>query len=139
MNAEQNVSVIREVFRAIEERDLNRLQELFHPEVEFHWAPSLPYGGNLGNVPGQGPTWAETWIPLQPDEDERRMDLRVVAAEGDEVVGFWQQRGKSGSGERIDTPVLALYRLKDGKLRRAQMFYFDSAQVGDFLRRSAEQ
>jgi NAD(P)-dependent dehydrogenase (short-subunit alcohol dehydrogenase family) len=31
-------------------------------------------------------------------------------------------RGISSAGERCDTPVLALYLLRDGKLARAQMF-----------------
>jgi len=32
--------------------------------------------------------------------------------------------------------VLALYLLRDGKLARAQMFYFDSAEIAGFLARA---
>jgi len=64
------------------------------------------------------------------------MDARIVAATDDEVVVLWHQRGISPTGERCDTPVLGLYLLRDGKLARAQMFYFDSAEVGGFLRRA---
>ena len=45
-------------------------------------------------------------------------------------------RGVAPSGERCDVPVLALYQVRDGKLARAQMFYFDSAALGGFLERS---
>jgi ketosteroid isomerase-like protein len=136
MSATENVQVIREVFRAIEERDLARLQELFEPDAEFHWAPSLPYGRSAGLSSEHGPTWAETWIPLQPTEAERSMDLRIVSASDDEVVGLWRQRGVSADGTSLDVPVLALYEVRGGKLARAQMFYFDSAEVGAFLERA---
>lgn len=33
----------------------------------------------------------------------------------------------------LDSPVLALYEMRDGKLVRAQMFYFDPTAVVDFL------
>jgi ketosteroid isomerase-like protein len=61
------------------------------------------------------------------------MDPRVVAGTGDEVVVLWQQRGLSPAGDRFDGPVLALYRLREGKLARAQMFYFDTVGVTGFL------
>ena len=51
----------------------------------------------------------------------------------------WRQRGVSRAGDRIDTPVLGLYRLRGGKLARAQMFYFDAAAVVAFLDRAKTQ
>ena len=136
MAAKQNVEIMREIFRAIEGRDLARLVALTDPAAEFHWPPSLPYGGISPLQPAAGPSWAETWIPLQPTKAEQRMDPRIVAASDDEVVVLWHQRGISSAGERSDTPVLALYLLRDGKLARAQMFYFDSAELAGFLARA---
>jgi ketosteroid isomerase-like protein len=74
---------------------------------------------------------------MQPTETERRMDPRVVAVSGDEVVMLWQQRGVSPAGDRFDGPVLALYQLRDRKLARAQMFYFDAVEVASFLAKAA--
>lgn len=137
----KNVEVMREIFRRIERRGQQRSNqqeslELFHSDVELHWPPSLPYGGISRGFKPEGPTWSETWTPLQPTETERRMDPRVVAASGDEVVILWRQRGVSPAGERLDTEVLGLYQLRDGKLARGQMFYFDAAGVVDFLARA---
>jgi ketosteroid isomerase-like protein len=56
-----------------------------------------------------------------------------VAASDDEVVVLWRQRGVSPGGDRLDSPVLALYEISDGKLGRAQMFYFDPTAVIKFL------
>jgi hypothetical protein len=54
-----------------------------------------------------------------PSEAERRMDPRVVATSLEEVVVVWQQRGVSPTGDRLDSPVIGLYRVRDGKLARA--------------------
>lgn len=86
-----NVGLRLENFSAIERRDSQRLLELFHPDVELHWPPSLPYGGTSGGPKHEGPTGSETWGALQPTGAERRMDARVVAASDDEVVVLWPQ------------------------------------------------
>lgn len=132
MNA-RNVEVMLEIFAAIEGRDAARFAELVQPDVELHWPPSLQYGGSTAGPEPDGPTWGRTWLPLQSGPAERRMDPRIVAASEDEVVVLWRQRGLSPSGERLDSPVLGLYRLRDGRLARAQMFYFDPVSVGAFV------
>ena len=127
MNTTENTKVMLGIFGAIEQRDFRRLFDLCQPDVEFLWPPSLPYAG------GERGAWAQTWMPLQPTEAEQRMDPRVVAASGDEVVILWRQRGVTQVGDRFDGPVLGLYRLHEGKLARAQMFYFDTPGLVDFL------
>jgi len=127
MNVTTNVDLVLEVFHAIERRNPARVLSLCQPDVEFLWPPSLPYGG------GRGGTWAQAWLPLQPTWAEQRMDPRVVAASEHEVVVLWQQRGARNTGERLETPVLGLYEVRDQKLARAQMFYFDPVAVVDFL------
>jgi uncharacterized protein len=129
------VDVVLEAFRAVESRDREGLFALYHPEVEFHEAPSLPYGGNVsgkeevaGNL-----GWLETWGPLQPTEAERRMDPRVIAASGNEVVVLYRQRAVDSAGTRLDAPVLGLYEVRDGLFARAQMFHFDTAAIVEFL------
>lgn len=138
MNTEENVRVMREIFSAIERRDTQHFNDLCDPNVEFHWPPSLPYGGITGRDQ-EGPSWGKTWVPLQPTETDRRMDPRVVAASDDEVVVLWHQRGRSPAGESCDGEVLALYKLRDGKLVRGQMFYFDTAATNAFLAKAQSQ
>jgi uncharacterized protein len=127
------------IFDAIERRDARRFTELVHPDFEIHWPPSLPYGGSYLDLDAEArqgrPTWAETWNPLQPTAAERRMEPRVVATNDQtgEVVVLWRQRGRGRAGERFDGPVLGLYQVRDGRLARAQMFYFDTAAVAGFL------
>lgn len=136
-----SAEVILSAFRAVEGRDRDGLIELYHDDVEFHEAPSLPYGGTvrgkaairaqLDKTPEA--TWIGTWGPLQPTDAERRMDPRVVAAEGDEVTVIYTQRALTPDGARFEAPVLGLYRVRDGKLARAQMFHYDTAAILEFL------
>jgi uncharacterized protein len=128
-----NMQVILEIFSASERRDLQHLLDLCHAHVEFHWPPALPYGGTSRGFKIEPPSWGHTWIPLQPTQAEQKMDPRIVAASDDEVVVLWRQRGVSPGGDRLDSPVLALYEVRDGKLARAQMFHFDPTAVVDVL------
>jgi ketosteroid isomerase-like protein len=132
MSANDSAAIVLEAFRAVEQRDDDRLLELYHPDVEFHWPSSLPFGR------ARGQSWSEVWDPFQPTEAERRMDPRVVAATEREVVVLWRQRGVRADGERFDSEALGLYEVRDGKFARAQMFYFDAVAVQRFLE-SAER
>jgi ketosteroid isomerase-like protein len=131
-------AVVLQAFRAVERRDREGLIALYHPEVEFHDAPSLPYGGTLRGKEevARNDGWRETWGPLQPTEAERSMDPRVVAAGDREVVVLYRQRALDPAGERFDAPVLGLYEVRDGMFARAQMFHYDTAAVVDFLKRA---
>jgi ketosteroid isomerase-like protein len=63
----------------------------------------------------------------------------VIAASEDEVVVLWHQRGRDQAGRQLDTPVLGLYQVREGKLARAQMFYFDPLAAAEFLSASGIQ
>jgi ketosteroid isomerase-like protein len=134
------------VIRAIEERDGEKLFELYHEDVQLHEAPSLPYGGVVDGVPSlreqleSAPenTWLGTWGPVQPTERERRFDPRVISENDGEVVVLYHMRAVARSGERFDSPVIGLYEVRDGKLARAQMFHFDTLAINAFLERARE-
>jgi uncharacterized protein len=137
--SQQNTKLMLAVFDAIERRDPATMLEFFRADVEFHWPPMLPYGGTARGLLPSGPTWQKTWDALQPSETERRMDPHVLAASEDEAVVLWRQRGVSPSGDRLDQPVLGLYRIEAGKIARAQMFYFDTAAVVSFLAKARSE
>jgi ketosteroid isomerase-like protein len=118
-----NAEVVLQAIEAVERRDRARQAELFHPDCEFRWPPSLPFQSG----------WERVWNPLQPGPAERRMDARAVASQCDEVVVLWQQRALSPAGKRFECSVLGLYQVRNGKVARAQMFYFDTTATAEFL------
>lgn len=127
--------VVLRAFQAVEDRDYEALVALYHPEVEFHEAPSLPYGGtSVGRDQVAADLgWLETWGPLQPTVEERTMDPRVIADDGETVVVLYEQKALDAAGNRFEAPVLGLYEVRDGKFARAQMFHFDTAAILEFL------
>jgi ketosteroid isomerase-like protein len=139
-----NADVVLAVIRAVEERDREALFELYHDDVELHDAPSLPYGHTargkaamreqLEASPEE--TWLGTWGSLQPTERERRMDPRVVASEGDEVVVLYTTRALAPNGERFESPVLGLYEVRGGRFAGGRMFHYDTAAILAFLERA---
>ena len=140
MGSRENGELLLEIFRAIEQRNDQRFFELTDPDFEIHWPLSLPYGGTSRALTPKGPTWSETWAPpLQPTRTERSMNPRVVAASEDEVVVLWRQRGVTPAGDRFDGEVLGLYQVRQGKLARSQMFYFDTTALISFLAKAKIQ
>lgn len=134
--ATESIAIVLEAFAAVERGDEARQAALYHPQVEFHWPPSLSYGSTSRTGDRDGRlSWEERWRPLQPTPGERKLSPRVVAASEDEVVVLWHQRGRSPDGEQFDEEVLGLYGIRDGRFARAQMFYFDSASTARFLDR----
>jgi len=129
------VDVVLQVFRSVEERNPQLAAEVYHDDLEFHWPRPLPYAGSTYGLKAsleRRPGWAETWDPFQSQPD-RWLDARVVASSEDEVVVLWHQRAHDHIGRQLDTPVLGLYQVRDGKLARAQMFYFDPLAAAEFL------
>jgi ketosteroid isomerase-like protein len=57
---------------------------------------------------------------------------RVVLADNEDVIVPWYQRAVGHDGRRLDTPVLGLCHVRNGRLARAQMFYFGTAGVVRF-------
>jgi ketosteroid isomerase-like protein len=134
VSRDENIKVVLECFAAVEQRDEKRQRQLFHPDVEFHWPPSLLDSRRTED--GARSSFEEVWDPLQPTGNERSMDPRIVAAGDDEVVVLWQQRGLDAKGTAFECPVLGLYEVREGKLARAQMFYFDTIATAEFLSRA---
>jgi ketosteroid isomerase-like protein len=142
MNSPEDI--VLGIFSAVEERDRGKFLALCHEDVEFLDASSLPYGGTvqgkaafqerLARTPER--TWLGTWDPVQPTVDERRMDPRVVATAGEEVTVLFTQRAVGADGERLESPVMGLYEVRDGMLARAQMFHYDTAAITAFLERA---
>jgi len=129
------VDVGLQVFRSVQERNPQLAAEIYHDDLEFHWPRPLPYAGSSYGLQAsveRRPGWAETWDPFQREPD-RGLGARVVASSEDEVVVLWHQRGRDRGGRELDTPVLGLYRVRDGKLARAQMFYFEPPAAARFL------
>lgn len=131
----ENEKVALATIQAVERRDMDRLRKLYHPEVTFHWQPGLPYSGKFSGpgIAEMTEIFSRVWGPLQQNDDYRRMDARVLASKGDLVVIEYTWRAVRGDGATFQTDIVAKYRIKDGRLIEAQMFYYDLCGVIEFI------
>lgn len=132
----RSVDVVTQVLAAVEQRQADRLIALYHPQIEFHWPPGLPYSGRFvgAEVARMHRLLGEVWFALQPDEETRRMDFEVIAT-GDHgrVVVRYRWKGIDAQGGRFETLTLADYQVRDGLFARAQMYYYDLPGLIRFL------
>lgn len=133
-----SASIVLAAIRAVETRDLERLHELYDPAVTFEWPPGLPYSGTFSGPEVEEMTarFEAVWAPLQPTADERSMSPTVVSAGGGDVVVEYRWRATHALAGSFETPVLARYRVEDGRLAEARMFYWDHVGLRRFLDRA---
>lgn len=131
----KNADVVLGALSAIEERRMHDLHALYHPEIEFHWQPGLPYEGDHSGtrVAAMSETFGDIWTPLQPDPQARRLDPKIVAVQDEHVVASYTWRGIDRHGNKFQTETLAHYQVQGGKLRDARMYYYDLAGLIAFL------
>jgi uncharacterized protein len=133
--SQENLENTRRLFKAVEERDLAGVVAAYDPEIVIRDAESLPYGGTYHGLEGAKQhieDAAQTWDHLQSSA-ERKMDAVFFNAE-DYVIVLWQLRGRStSSGRKLDLPVVSVYKMRDGKIVKSQMFYADTVAILQFL------
>jgi hypothetical protein len=137
----ENTDVVRRLFRAVKERDAEGAFACYDDNIEIHEARSLPYGGVYEGAEGavqHAVGYLQTWAEYQ-GEAERDLAPTILDVEHDQVLVLWRQRAvDAASGKKLDLPAVSLYALRNGRVRRAQMFqdtasierFLDSAQLG---------
>ena len=135
MSASSAEETVLAAIRSVETRDLARLATLYDPGITFDWPPGLPYSGHYesSDIATMSERFASVWQPLQQTEEDRQMEPTVVATAGDTVVVQYVARGADATGRRFETPVLARYRARDGRLVEAQMYYWDLIGLQEFI------
>jgi ketosteroid isomerase-like protein len=136
MSPQDNATLVLNVLHLVEQGDVKGVAAAYHPDVEFHWPPGLPYSGvSRGRDVGvMNARFIATWGPLRPTPEVRRLNPRVVAVSDDgHVVVHYVWRAMDRNGHRFETETLADYELRDGRLFRAQMYHFDLSGLQDFL------
>jgi ketosteroid isomerase-like protein len=139
---QHSVAVVTQVLEAVEQRQADRLQALYHPQIEFHWPPGLPYSGRfVGTEVGpMQQRFAELWFPLQPDAETRRLDFQVIATGDDgRVIVRYLWKALDSQGRRFETATLAEYQVREGLFARAQMYFYDLPGLIAFLAQATAQ
>ena len=131
-----DVEVVRRLFAAVEDRDLDRVLDCYTDDVEITEADVLPYGGVWRGREGavaHSEGFMRAWGGLQGPE-ESRLDARFWGDGSGTVCAVFRHRARDhASGKRFDAPEVGIYRVRDNRVARSQMFHADSAALVDFL------
>ena len=119
--SEQDVELVRNVYRAVEEDDMSAFLALLHPEVELTTSGIFPdlsptYRGHQGAV--------DYWKAVGPGGLWDSFTIEVVRCEpvGDQVVASVHQRVQGRDGVVVEHDWGDLYSFADGLISRARAF-----------------
>lgn len=106
-----DVEVVRAIYEAMAERDLNRLLELIDPECVVTQDPALPWGGRHVGHDGFG----QFALTLTGTIDSA-VTIEALFAADSEVVQFGRTKGTvRANGATFDIPEVHRWTVRDGR------------------------
>jgi ketosteroid isomerase-like protein len=127
--AEENVEVVRTMWDAFLAGDAEGALSCFAEDVEWD-GTNLPDGKiSRGHeaVLDHLARWSDAW-------EDWTVELEsIVEGEGEQVILFFREQGRSSSGLTMDERHAELYALRDGKIVRRQGFS-DPEQVAGLVK-----
>jgi ketosteroid isomerase-like protein len=120
--SEENLEVVRRAREAFNSRDLQALEEMSDPELEFISAlAAVDAGENIYRGPQ---TWARYFARMDETWDDWQVeDFRTVDAGEDRVVAIFRLAGTGkSSGASVERTVGLAYWLRQGKLWRMRSY-----------------
>lgn len=128
--AERNRQTLMEAIDRLAAGDLDGFWSIFDPEVVFHEAACLPYGGAHVGLEATKQAFGR----MGQAYSRMRAELETVAAARDVAMLYQtitfrvRDTGKTGS-----LPVVEMFRFREGKVVEWRAFYFDSSTVAAAL------
>jgi ketosteroid isomerase-like protein len=117
--------VIERFYASLASWDEEAIRSCLHEDAELHQPPTLPYGGVYRGPDAMMKLWKDIVLRLA-EPGTGSIDTKVVQGEQAMVVAASRRRG---SGK----PTLACeeYLLRDGRIARIRMFWFDPRPVAE--------
>ena len=128
--SEENVRVAEQTYEAFGRGDVPTVLENFHPDVEWHAAEGLPWGGVYN---GPDAVAQEVFGTLMGAFDDFALRLERFIDSDNLVValGRYSGRGKQ-TGKPLDAAFAHVWELEDGKLKRF-LHYTDTVRFQQAL------
>jgi ketosteroid isomerase-like protein len=118
----QNRQAVVAALKSIQAGDVEPFWALFDPDVEFHEAQCLPYGGVH-----KGADTARRVHASIRDHFELFPELQQVLAGGDLVIAHIAVTMRAHkTGKSAAFPVNEIYRFRGGKIVEWRVLYFDT-------------
>jgi uncharacterized protein (TIGR02246 family) len=127
--SEQDVRLVRQVFEAINRRDLQAMLDAYHPDADMSTLTSelvsgKPYRGHTG-IREYFSSFADVWEELRLEPEEiRDLGDRIL------VVGRWSSRGRE-SGAEVESPAAWIFAVRDGRIVFSRAYRDAEEALGD--------
>src|SRR3954453_6116387 len=127
--SEQDVQLVRQVFEAINRRDVQAMLDAYHPDADMSTLTSelvsgKPYRGHSG-IREYFSSFADVWEELRLEPEEiRDLGDRIL------VVGRWSSRGRE-SGAEVESPAAWIFAVRDGRVVFSRAYRDAEEALGD--------
>jgi ketosteroid isomerase-like protein len=116
--SQENVDLVRRMWKAFLDNDLQSALSSYDPDVEWDGTnlPDGKVGRGLDAIMDHLNRWSAMWESWNVEVE------RVIDAGGENVVVLIRETGRSTSGLDMDERHAELYRIRDGMIVRRQGF-----------------
>jgi uncharacterized protein (TIGR02246 family) len=127
--SETDVQLVRDVFDAINRRDVQAVLDAYHPDADMSTLTSelvqgKAYRGHTG-IREYFSSFADVWEELRLEPEEiRDLGGRIL------VVGRWASRGKE-SGAEVEAAAAWIFAVRDGRIVFSRAYRDAEEALGD--------
>ena len=134
MSAAENRALIERWYRALENNDFDAIFEMHHDDVIYNMVGNTLVSGRIYGKDAccNGMIGEKLLEKLIPEEIRFATSWKIIAAEGNRVVGLMQGGGPTKSGEMYDQTYCEIFTTEDGKIKEMHAF-FDTVLVEQCL------
>ena len=125
MSVKENKKLIEKWYIALAEGDFETIFDMHHDDVIYNMLGSTPVSGRIYGKDAccNGMIAEKLLEKLVPENIKFSKSWKIVAAEGDRVVGMMQGGGPTKKGESYEQTYCEIFTLKDGKIKELHAFF----------------
>lgn len=128
--SDDNLTVIKKAYELFFGGEIDRFFEIFDDDVELIEADGLPYGGIYRGKE----TVREAILSVLSNWEKMTLDLDVIAAEGDYVIGYGTFAATAlKTGKRVSFRLAEVWKLRNGRVVMLNPVYGDTKQASEAL------
>ncbi len=134
MSTEDNRRLIERWYEALAAGDFQTIFDMHHDDVVYNMVGNTPVSGRIYGKDAccNGMIAQKLLDKLVPGEVRFAKRWKIVAAEGDRVVGLMQGGGPTKNGQSYEQTYCEIFTIRDGKIAEMHNF-FDTVLVEQCL------
>ena len=134
MSVKQNKKLIEKWYHALADGDFEAIFDMHHEDVVYNMLGNTPVSGRIYGKDAccNGMIGQKLLEKLIPEEIKFSKEWKIIAAEGDRVVGVMKGGGPCKNGENYEQTYCEIFTIRDGKIIELHAF-FDTVLIEQCL------